>query len=149
MASPYCVNTIVCSYQRSAGRPWIRTPIHDRWSPGARYPARCAAASARAGSPVTAWRRYSRYNPGYAAAMKTAISIPDDVFEGAERTASALGPSRSELHAAAVREFVERYRSADVTERLDRIYGEDDSLSRLDERLQTLQTYSLGRDDWR
>ena len=79
--------------------------------------------------------------------MKTAISIPDDVFEGAERTASALGLSRSELYATAVREFVERYRSADVTERLDRIYGEDDSLSRLDERLQTLQTYSLGRDD--
>ena len=83
------------------------------------------------------------------AAMKTAISIPDDVFEGAERTASALGLSRSELYATAVREFVERYRSADVTERLDRIYGEDDSLSRLDERLRTLQAYSLGRDDWR
>ena len=29
------------------------------------------------------------------------------------------------------------------------MYGEDDSLSRLDERLQTLRTYSLGRDDWR
>ena len=91
--------------------------------------------------------RPAQLNPGYAAAMKTAISIPDDVFEGAERVASALGLSRSELHATAVREFVERYRSADVTERLDRIYGEDDSLSRLDERLQTLQTYSLGRDE--
>ena len=81
--------------------------------------------------------------------MKKAISIPDDVFEGAERIASALGLSRSELHATAVRDFVERYRSADVTGRLDRMYGEDDSQSRLDERLQTLQTYSLGRDDWR
>ena len=30
MVSPYCVNTIVCSYQQSAGRPRIRTPIHDR-----------------------------------------------------------------------------------------------------------------------
>ena len=60
MVSPYCVNTIVCSYQRSASRPWIRTPIHDRWPPGAPYAARCAAASARAGSPVTAWRRYGR-----------------------------------------------------------------------------------------
>ena len=75
--------------------------------------------------------------------MKTAISIPDDVFEGAERTASALGLSRSELYATAVREFIERYRSADVTERLDRVYSEDDSLSRLDERLQTMQAYSL------
>ena len=82
-------------------------------------------------------------------AMKTAISIPDDVFEGAERTAETLGMSRSELYATAVREFIERYRSADVTERLDKVYGEDDSLSRLDERLQTLQAYSLGREDWR
>ena len=81
--------------------------------------------------------------------MKTAISIPDDVFEGAERTAEALGLSRSELYATAVREFIERFRSADVTERLDKVYGEDDSLSRLDERLQTLQAYSLGREDWR
>lgn len=82
-------------------------------------------------------------------AMKTAISIPDDVFEGAERTAETLGMSRSELYETAVREFIERYRSVDVTERLDRVYGEDDSLSRLDERLQTLQAYSLGREDWR
>ena len=81
--------------------------------------------------------------------MKTAISIPDDVFEGAERTAEALGLSRSELYATAVREFIERYRSADVTERLDRVYGDDDSQSRLDERLQTLQAWSLEREDWK
>ena len=81
--------------------------------------------------------------------MKTAISIPDDVFEGAERTAEALGLSRSELYATAVREFIERYRSADVTERLDRVYGEDDSRSRLDARLQTLQAWSLEREDWK
>ena len=136
--SPYCVNTIVCSYQRSAGRPWIRTPIHDR----------LAARGAVFGE-VHGYERRRDSTAAFSAAMKTAISIPDDVFEGAERTASALGLSRSELYATAVREFVERYRSADVTERLDRIYGEDDSLSRLDERLQTLQTYSLGRDDWR
>ena len=47
--------------------------------------------------------------------MKTATSIPDDVFEGAERTASALGLSRNELYASGVREFIERYRFADVT----------------------------------
>ena len=81
--------------------------------------------------------------------MKTAISIPDDVFEEAERTAEVLGLSRSELYATAVREFIERYRSADVTERLDRVYGEDDSRSRLDERLQALQAWSLEREDWK
>ena len=81
--------------------------------------------------------------------MKMAISIPDDVLGGAERTAEALGMSRSELYATAVRGFMERYRSVDVTERLDEVYGEDDSQSRIDESLQTLQACSLGREDRR
>ena len=34
--------------------------------------------------------------------MKTAVSIPHDIFEGAERAAKALSLSRSELYAIAV-----------------------------------------------
>ena len=79
--------------------------------------------------------------------VKTAISIPDDVFEGAERIAGELGVSRSELYATAVREFIERYRTTNVTARLDEVYGQDDSSSLLDPRLRTLQAYSLGRED--
>ena len=81
--------------------------------------------------------------------MKTAISIPDEIFEGAERTASELGMSRSELYATAVREFVERYRNTNVTARLDEVYAQDDSSSLLDARLEALQAYSLRREDWR
>ena len=81
--------------------------------------------------------------------MKTAISIPDDIFESAERAAKALGLSRSELYATAVREFVERYRTDNVTERLDRVYAQDDSSSSLDTRLRALQAYSLDSEDWR
>lgn len=40
--------------------------------------------------------------------MKTAISIPDDTFEAAERLARQRGLSRSELYAAAVREYLHR-----------------------------------------
>ena len=78
-------------------------------------------------------------------AMKMAISIPDNFFGGAERTAETLGMSGNELCATVARELIERYRSVDVTERLGRICGEDDSRSRLDERLQTLRAYSFGR----
>jgi predicted transcriptional regulator len=53
--------------------------------------------------------------------VKTAISIPDEVFEAAERAAKKLGVSRSELYAKAVREFVERYRRDKITEKLDEI----------------------------
>ena len=79
--------------------------------------------------------------------MKTAISIPDDVFDGAERAAKALGLSRSELYATAVREFVERHRSDNVTERLNKVYAQDDSSS-LDGGLRALQAQSLGREGW-
>lgn len=80
--------------------------------------------------------------------MKTAISIPDEVFEAAERTAKSLGVSRSELYATAVREFLERQRREGVTEKLNQVYGDDGAASELDGRLQALQSSSLEREPW-
>ncbi|MEX2489337.1 MAG: hypothetical protein WD356_07395 [Pseudomonadales bacterium] len=80
--------------------------------------------------------------------MKTGISIPDDVFEKAERAAKKLGVSRSELYATAVRDFVERYRRENVTEKLNEIYSADESISELDPHLMRLQAHSLKRDVW-
>jgi len=56
--------------------------------------------------------------------MKTAVSLPDDVFEGAERLARAAGRSRSELYSAAIREYVARHAPDEVTAALDRVVGE-------------------------
>ena len=53
--------------------------------------------------------------------MKTAISIPDDLFEDAERLAQRLGHSRSKLYSRALREFVARYEPDHVTEALDAV----------------------------
>lgn len=50
--------------------------------------------------------------------MKTAISIRDELFEAAERTAKVLGISRSELYTKAVGEFVERHADERVTEQV-------------------------------
>ena len=80
--------------------------------------------------------------------MKTAISIPDEIFEKAERTAKKLGVSRSELYAKAIRDFVERYRRENLTEKLNEIYFTDESISELDPYLMALQTQSLKREDW-
>ena len=55
--------------------------------------------------------------------MKTAVSIPDDVFEAADALAVRRGMSRSELYARAVADWVERHRDDRVTERLDAVYG--------------------------
>lgn len=81
--------------------------------------------------------------------MKTAISIRDEVFEAAERTAKDLGISRSELYTKAVGEFLERHADERVTERLNAVYGENPSISALDERLEVLQFLSLpAEDEW-
>jgi predicted transcriptional regulator len=53
--------------------------------------------------------------------MKTAISIPDDLFADAERLARALKKSRSRLYGDAVREYLARHSADRVTETLDRI----------------------------
>lgn len=51
--------------------------------------------------------------------MKTAISIPDQVFEEAERLAEKLDKSRSQLYSEAVAEYVSRHDPETITERLD------------------------------
>jgi metal-responsive CopG/Arc/MetJ family transcriptional regulator len=53
--------------------------------------------------------------------MKTAISIPDAVFEEAERLASELHTSRSQLYSRALQEFVARHAPDRVTEAMNRV----------------------------
>ena len=56
--------------------------------------------------------------------MKTAVSIPDDVFEDAERLASRLQTSRSKLYARALAEFVARHDDDRVTALMDQAVRE-------------------------
>ena len=51
--------------------------------------------------------------------MKTAISIPDEVFKGAERLARRLGKSRSQLYAEAIAEYLARHQPDAVTEAMN------------------------------
>ena len=56
--------------------------------------------------------------------MKTAVSIPDDVFEKAERLAKRENRSRSEVFAAALREYVARHSPDEVTDAMNRVCDE-------------------------
>ncbi len=78
--------------------------------------------------------------------MKTAISLPDDLFEAAERLASELGVTRSHLYADAVAEFVEHHRDENITQALNRVYSR--TTSNLDPRVEQLQQLSLGSEEW-
>lgn len=56
--------------------------------------------------------------------MKTAVSIPDDVFKGAERLARRTKKSRSRLFSDALREYVARHAAEEVTEAMNRVCAE-------------------------
>jgi metal-responsive CopG/Arc/MetJ family transcriptional regulator len=56
--------------------------------------------------------------------MKTAVSIPDDVFEKVERLARRAKRSRSEVYSAALAEYVARHEPDEITEAMDRIVQE-------------------------
>ena len=56
--------------------------------------------------------------------MKTAVSLPDRLYEEAERTAQAMGIPRSQLFAKALEEFIERHGRENITERLNEVYSD-------------------------
>ena len=56
--------------------------------------------------------------------MKIAVSVPDDVFERAERLARRAGRSRSEVYSSALREYVARHAPDEVTDALDRVVAD-------------------------
>lgn len=61
---------------------------------------------------------------GYTLGMKTAISIPDDVFAQADALAREMKQSRSQLYARAVREYVARHSADSVTAALNTACGQ-------------------------
>src|SRR3954454_7017798 len=61
---------------------------------------------------------------GYTFGMKTAVSVPDEVFDEAEHLAKRLKISRSELYAKALAEFVSRHAPDAVTESFNRVCAE-------------------------
>jgi predicted transcriptional regulator len=51
--------------------------------------------------------------------MKTAVSVPDDLFARADRLAKRSRRSRSEVYSAALREYLARHAPDEVTAGLD------------------------------
>lgn len=53
--------------------------------------------------------------------MKTAVSLPDDLFASADAFANRTGRSRSQLYADALKEYLERHDEEQITARLDEV----------------------------
>ncbi len=78
--------------------------------------------------------------------MKVAVSIPDPIFEAAERLASDRGLPRSRLYAEALEAYLAEHGPSVVTERLDAVYG--DQAATVDEHLFRAQLESLDDEAW-
>lgn len=80
--------------------------------------------------------------------MKIAISIPDALFNSAEKVSKRLGISRSELYQRALRAYVVQFDEESVTEALNKLYGPGGEDSRLDPVLHAMQLASLPKEEW-
>lgn len=91
--------------------------------------------------------------------VRTAVSIPEGLFERAEELAKRLGVSRSELYARAVERFLQqeepkrrRKKAAEpdeldpITKRLNEIYADESNA--LDPVLERLQADAIAREEW-
>lgn len=78
--------------------------------------------------------------------LKTAVSIPEEIFRRAEETARRLGMNRSQLVSAALADFLARHGEDRITEKLNEVYGSEESGA--DPVLATMQFSALAREDW-
>jgi hypothetical protein len=79
--------------------------------------------------------------------MKTAISVPDDVFQAGERLAHRLRLSRSGLYAKALGEFLARHDDDEITRRLNEVYAHESSA--IDPAISRIAARSLPKESWK
>ena len=68
---------------------------------------------------------WQRVQPRYNLGMKTAISLPDELFLSVNDLAQRQGVSRSQLFAVAVAEYLAKHRDADVTSKLNEVLAHE------------------------
>ncbi len=78
--------------------------------------------------------------------MKTAISIPDEIFISADHLAKRLNMSRSELYTHAIRQFVAERRHTGVREILDQVYASENAS--VDPAILNAQEISIPAEEW-
>jgi metal-responsive CopG/Arc/MetJ family transcriptional regulator len=78
--------------------------------------------------------------------MKTAISIPDDVFTSADRLAKRLRMSRSELYVRAVQLYIKECRHTGVKEKLNEVYAQEGES--VDSGVLNAQAASIPSEEW-
>jgi len=78
--------------------------------------------------------------------MKTAISVPDDVFQLSEKLAKKLKVSRSKIFAMGVRKLAEEHDDDAVTAKLNEFYEKEKA--EIDPVIMRMAALSLPKDKW-
>ena len=78
--------------------------------------------------------------------MKTAISLPDELFLSANDLAKRQGVSRSRLFAVAVAEYLAKHRDTDVTSKLNEVLARESNV--VEPALRTAQARSVRSTKW-
>ncbi len=78
--------------------------------------------------------------------MKTAISVPNDVFDLSERLAKKLKVSRSRIFAMGVEKLGEEYDDDEITAKLNKFYSKEKA--EIDPVIIKMAVLSLPKDEW-
>ena len=78
--------------------------------------------------------------------MKVAVSVPDSIFEAAERLAKQRSVPRSQIFAEALAAYVESHGSEAVTSKLNELYGNEVSV--VEKGLAQAQADSISHEAW-
>ena len=78
--------------------------------------------------------------------MKTAISVPDPIFDAAESLAKRLGMSRSQLYTTAMTRLLEAFDDEAITQALNEVYAE--ATEPIDPVLLQMQLHNLPEEEW-
>lgn len=74
--------------------------------------------------------------------MKTAISIPDDLFATVKEMSEKLNISRSQLFVKATKDYITRQKNKELFETLNKVYSEIDTKQEVELRKQGKKRYS-------
>jgi len=78
--------------------------------------------------------------------MKVAVSIPDPIFEEAERVSRRMRVPRSQLYARALEAYVNEHSGDEITRRLNEVYARVSS--RLEPAIEGVSLEVLRREKW-
>lgn len=78
--------------------------------------------------------------------MKVAVSVPDPIFEAAERLAKQRSLPRSQIFAEALAAYVEAHDAESITSQLNEIYAKETSV--VESGLAKAQSQSISHESW-